>query len=63
LEFEVESQFEGRPITQLASIIVSQVCRSQCCLCLRLMFVAYVVILKTNYEMMFVLCMSREHGE
>jgi len=26
LEFEVESQLEGRPITQLASIIVSQVC-------------------------------------
>jgi len=25
LEFEVESQFEGRPIAQLASIIVSQV--------------------------------------
>jgi len=25
LEFEVESQLEGRPITQLASIIVSQV--------------------------------------
>jgi len=25
LEFDVESQYEGRPITQLASIIVSQV--------------------------------------
>ena len=25
LEFEVESQFEGRPIAQLASIIISQV--------------------------------------
>jgi len=25
LEFEVESQFEGRPIAQLASVIIKQV--------------------------------------